>query len=236
MIEAKPELAATSMEEARLLTGFTAHELMTPLRAIGTTADYMARKLTEGDFDAADMALLAADISRETANMTDELQALRSLARPGHDQLVAVDLNRVVSDVLGRLDHELTESKAVVAVDPLPTVLGRSAHLRTVFSNLVSNAVRFRSQRDLEIHITAQTDYDGSHVITVADNGRGIGADRGSDHNWIFDPYTRENDGPPGTGLGLALAHRLVTLLGGSIRVESKPGHGARFLVRLVTA
>lgn len=223
----------SDLDEARLLARFTAHELKNPLRAIGNTADYIARKLHENDFDPVDLAGLATDISREAASMSEQLDDLRSLDGADVGGLVAVDLDRLVAGAVNRLHDQLHACQGQVIIDPLPTVAGRRGYLTTVVGNILNNAVRYRSERSLTVHITAERDDGGYHVIAFADNGRGIDP---ADHGRIFAPYGRIDLDVAGSGLGLALSRRIMDRLGGSIWVESHRGRGATFYLRLAPA
>jgi len=110
----------------------------------------------------------------------------------------------------------------VSAYADLSAVMADRRALRSIFDNLLSNALRFTPE-DGEILLAAE---EIKHFVqfTVRDTGRGIEAERlGS----IFDRFNTLSD--KGTGLGLALARRLVESLGGQIAVESRLGHGATF-------
>ncbi len=221
------------IDEARLLARFTAHELKNPLRAIGNTAEYIARKLADGDFDRHDLAGLATDIGREATSMIEQLDDLRSLDGAEVGGLVTVDLDRVVAEAVNRVQHTLRDCGGNVTVDPLPTVAGRRGHLTTVVGNILGNAVRYRSERPLTVQITADRDDVGYHVIAFTDNGRGIDP---ADHGRIFTPYGRVDLDVAGSGLGLALSRRIMDRLGGSIWVDSHRGQGATFYLRLAPA
>lgn len=240
VIEARPEPGGkpasdteTDVDEARLLARFTAHELKNPLRAIGNTADYIARKLVDDDFDRLDLAELAIAISGEAASMSEQIDDLRSLDGAEVAGLIAVDLDRVVAEAVNRLQHQLDDCGGRVTVDPLPTVAGRRGHLTTVVGNILSNTIRYRSERPLAVRITADRDDSGYHVIAFTDNGRGIDP---ADHGRIFTPYGRVDLDVAGSGLGLALSRRIMDRLGGSIWVDSHRGQGATFYLRLAPA
>jgi signal transduction histidine kinase len=105
--------------------------------------------------------------------------------------------------------------------------------LQRILENLVSNAVKF-SPRGKKIWVIAHSDGNGSVEISVRDEGPGISAE---DRKKLFKKFQRLSARPTGgessTGLGLAITKTLVEKLHGSIRIESKPGMGAEFLVKL---
>jgi len=120
----------------------------------------------------------------------------------------------------------IEESGARVTVGPLPLVQGNEIHLVRLFQNLISNAVKYRSEKPLEIRLWANRralDW----VISVADNGVGIAP---RDQGRIFMPFIRlSNRRVPGTGLGLAVCKKIVETCGGEIWVESELGAGSTF-------
>ena len=155
-----------------------------------------------------------------------------------------MDVAAVVEGVCDTLDH-LAQAKDVLLllfVDPdLPCQLaGDALRLRQVLLNLVSNAVKFSSasERAGRVSVRAGIARDGAHpamlVFSVTDNGIGM------DHEVLarlFTPFTQADAGTTrrfgGTGLGLSISHRLVGLMGGSIKVQSEPGRGSTFSVRM---
>ena len=108
------------------------------------------------------------------------------------------------------------------------------AHLDTVVGNLVSNALKFTPRGG---SVTVRLRHPGGHFeIEVADTGPGIDP---ADHQRIFERYqqgTQTDPSQPGTGIGLALVRELVALHGGRVDVDSVPGAGARFTVRIPDA
>ncbi len=110
--------------------------------------------------------------------------------------------------------------------EPLPAALARTAELREVLMNLLENA-RDAVSDDGEVVVAAHA-LDGRVVLSVHDDGAGIPPDL---IPRIFDPHfsTRST----GTGLGLAIVRRLVESWGGQVEVESRPGAGTTFRVRM---
>ncbi len=117
----------------------------------------------------------------------------------------------------------------------LPRVVGDPVGLMTVLSNLVSNAVKY-NRAGGRVAVTIRRE-DGMAVVEVADTGIGIPEE---EIPCLFQEFHRvrndETRDIPGTGLGLAICQRIVTGLGGSIAVASRPGTGSTFTVRLPIA
>ena len=144
----------------------------------------------------------------------------------------AVELDRVLQEVLQSLAGRIRERSATVAVGNLPVVRGHESLLALLFQNLLSNALKFvPADRQPAVRVTAHRE-DGLAVITVSDNGIGIEAD---DLPKLFQPFQRLHLRKhfDGTGLGLALVRQVAVAHGGSVQIESKPGRGTRVSVRL---
>jgi two-component system OmpR family sensor kinase len=115
-------------------------------------------------------------------------------------------------------------------------VLGDDARLRQVLGNLMANAVR-HTPPDASVRLRLGTEPEGQAVIEVADTGPGLTAEQAER---VFERFyridaarTRRLDGETGTGLGLAIVAALVAAHHGTIELDSTPGQGATFRVRL---
>ncbi|MBB3046006.1 two-component system sensor histidine kinase BarA [Litorivivens lipolytica] len=123
----------------------------------------------------------------------------------------------------------------VDAEEPLPLrVMGDSARLKQLLTNLISNAVKFTDAGQVLIHLRAEETESGLISLSVIDTGIGISSPEQSKLFQAFQQLdgtdTRQHGG---TGLGLAVVKRLTDLMGGSIQVNSELGRGAHFEVRL---
>jgi signal transduction histidine kinase len=112
-------------------------------------------------------------------------------------------------------------------------VLGNKTHLYQVFSNLIGNAIKYKTS-DRPLIISINSDKASSRrktSIVVSDNGRGISSDK---IDTIFKPFNRAGEESiEGTGVGLASVKKLVEKLGGSIKVESDVASGTSFTIEL---
>lgn len=237
------------------LSRFTAdasHELRTPLTSIkGTVQVALARPR-----DAPELEETLAEVLEETEWMLHLVDGLLTLARGEAASVrrenVSMDLSELLADV-AEVGTALAAGKPVrvsLAAPPGLQLRGSPAQLRQVLLNLVSNAVKFTDQG--EVAITArvepatsdgvlETNYGGGPaaagvrwvVVEVRDTGPGIPPE---DVERVFDRFYRGDPArarPPGTGLGLAIARMLVEGHGGTIAVDSVPGLGSTFRVRL---
>jgi len=139
-----------------------------------------------------------------------------------------VDASAVLRNVLSSLAEAIRESGAAVAYDPLPEVRMSEVHLQQVFQNLISNALKYRSEDPPRIQISA-AHQGAAWLFSVRDNGLGIDPQY---KEKIFGVFKRlhHDQKYSGTGIGLAICQRVVERYGGRIWVESVPGKGSTFL------
>jgi light-regulated signal transduction histidine kinase (bacteriophytochrome) len=149
----------------------------------------------------------------------------------------AVDLNRVVREVVSDLEAGIESASAAVACGPLPVVAADYTHMRQLFQNLIGNAVKFRRPGvPPRVKVYAADEMrDGRVTVTVEDDGIGIDPRH---HDRIFGVFQRlhgKNE-YEGNGIGLAVCKKIAERHGGTIRVESRPGEGAKFIITLPVA
>ena len=162
------------------------------------------------------------------------VQNLRGFAQLDRAQIGDVDINESIDLSLEMLDELLSREQIRVERDygTLPPLEAAGAHLNQVFLNLLINAkqaIEGRGQPSGTIRVTTRL-VDGEIVVEVADDGCGIPADVLPK---VFDPFFTTKPVGHGTGLGLSISHGIVAEHGGRIEVESCPGQGTRFRVRL---
>jgi PAS domain S-box-containing protein len=139
------------------------------------------------------------------------------------------DANESFEETLANLKLTIAESGATITREPLPRLRVHSVHLKQLFQNLISNAIKYRSpERAPIVHISASRQ-DGYWVFAVRDNGIGIDPQY---KERIFGLFKRLHTGDQysGTGIGLAICQRIVERYRGRIWVESEPGKGATFI------
>ncbi|MCC6419638.1 MAG: FHA domain-containing protein [Gemmataceae bacterium] len=169
--------------------------------------------------------------SREGLKRIQQIvQGLREFARLDESELDEVDLNAGVESALSVTRGLAAKRKVELALDlePLPPVTCRPARINQVVFNLVANAIDACAEGG---QVTVRTRAaDGAVAIHVIDNGCGIPP---SIRDRIFDPFFTTKPLGKGVGLGLSISHGIVQDHGGTIEVESQPGQGAQFTVRL---
>jgi PAS domain S-box-containing protein len=215
-------------------TYMLSHDLKSPILTITGMLG-----LLEGDDSVTQSRQLSEPIAyiRKATNRLQELvNGVLELARitAAERSLEPVPLDEVVREVLDDHQLQITESCAqITKIEELPVVLGNKTQLYQVFSNLIGNAIKYKSSdRPLIISINPERSVSRRKTsIRVSDNGRGISAER---LETIFKPFNRAGEEAiEGTGVGLASVKKLVEKLGGSIHVDSAVGGGTSFTIEL---
>ena len=224
-----------SNEELEQFAYVVSHDLQEPARIVESYLGLLTRRY-ESELDP-EAATYIQQAQESAERMQQMIRALLNLSRVGgQDQvLVPTDVEAVVERTLRALQRAMEEVGAEVTCGPLPTVMADEAQLGQVFQNLIANALKFRhADVPPRVHISARRDEE-SWVFAVADNGIGIDPQQ---VERIFEIFQRLHtwEEYPGTGIGLALARKIIERHGGRIGVESKPGEGATFYFTLPAA
>lgn len=210
------------------------HDLQAPLRKIAITAQLMELEL--GDQLPKSAGDYFKDISQGVSHMRTLIQSFLKFMRASPDS-VALDTVNLTALLREMADEEMTEAFSDVGGTlSLPDndilVRGDMDLLRQIFANLLGNSIKYRAaDRPIEVEITAKKDQQ-FWAITVSDNGTGI--DENSSEQF-FDLFGRSKPHKDieGSGIGLALCRRIITLHGGTIELVSKNTPGSSFRVKL---
>jgi len=176
-------------------------------------------------------------IMRSAHRMRALIDSLLNLSRVSGSKihLRPVSLDELIHDLLTDLALRVKELKAEIHIDPLGMVLGSRWHLRELFLNLISNALKFRKPGvPPRVHVWAHS-LNNQLEIVVEDNGIGFETQYTEQ---IFKPFGRlQGQGDyEGTGMGLAICEKIVKRHGGEIEASSELGRGSTFKVRLTHA
>jgi PAS domain S-box-containing protein len=210
------------------------HEIGNPLASVLAGVEALERWLLRGEFGAearAEAAEILELLEREVSRGRETTEKLMMLAQPSSAQPAWVDMNQAVNDTLSLLDYQMRKQgiEAAPDLDPdLPPVWARDSSLRGVCMNVMMNAVHAMPNGG---RLTVRTARGGRGVILeVADTGHGIAPEH---LDRIWDAFFTTKPVGQGTGLGLSITQRIVARHAGTIRVESRPGAGARFTIEL---
>jgi signal transduction histidine kinase len=203
-----------------------AHQLKNPLGIINNAAFTLQRTVKEGKTITQQIKIIREEVDRSDRIITE----LMGYARLSEGQVEKLDIR----EELDRAIEQVFPSGAIYDVKihrdygaALPALLAQRGHLSEVFVNLLQNAREAMDGKG-EIRVSAKYGEDYSIVVTIADNGPGIPAEK---LDKIFEPYftTKEK----GTGLGLAIVKHNTELYNGAVEVESSLGEGTLFRVKL---
>jgi hypothetical protein len=215
------------MASIGLLAAGVAHEVNTPLAGISSYT-----QMLRGQLDATDArAPLLEKIEKQTFRAAKLINGLLNFSRSGSAEMEALDINKVMADVLSLVEHQLEGAKIRVRKElatNLPSVRGNENRLQQVFFNLVLNA-RDAMPRGGWLTLATSADED-TVVVEVRDTGHGI---KREDIKRIYDPFFTTKGIGRGTGLGLSVSYGILQEHGGAIFVESALGKGTTFQVAL---
>jgi len=203
------------------------HDLQEPLRMVANYVELLAERYSGQLDERADKYIgYASDGARRMQRMVADLLAFSRVGSEGKP-LGPVACDAVLDQVVASLGALIREQEAAVERGPLPEVLGDETQLVQLFQNLIANAIKFRGERPPVVRISAVLS-GAAWQFSVADNGIGIAMQHAAR---IFQMFQRlhARGRYPGSGIGLAIAKRIVERHGGRIWLESPPGQGATF-------
>jgi PAS domain S-box-containing protein len=224
------ELALVN-KELEAFSYSVSHDLRTPLRAISGFS--MMLQEDYADKLDAEANRIIATIIRNTTMMGKLIDDLLSFSRVGRLKVLHEDVSmkRLVNEVLEELLYNKTK-KYKIEIEPLPTCKGDPGMLKQVWANLVGNAIKYSSKVDTpEIRIGSRLE-GAFQVYNISDNGAGFDMKYTDKLFGVFQRLHRMDEFE-GTGLGLALAKRIISKHGGDIRGEGNPEKGATFYFSL---
>lgn len=231
--------ARESEERMRRFVADASHELRTPLTSIRGFAELYRQGAASEPGEVRRLLRRIEDEATRMGLLVEDLLLLARLDQQRPLEMTPVDVLAVATDAVegARAVQPRRNIQLVIgSVDPPPVVIGDQARLRQVVDNLLGNALRHTPvTADVMVRIATLTEGAAPHVLLeVADEGAGMSAE---DAALVFGRFYRADasrsrtDG--GTGLGLAIVASLVAGHGGTVDVQTAPGQGARFMVRL---
>lgn len=212
------------------LAAGVAHEINNPLTAVLTNSMLLLEELNEDDPMYEDLK----GIADETLRCRQIVRGLLEFARQEAPAKVEIDLNKIVSGVIGLVRKQFSFNNITIKTDladEIPLTRLDKDQFQQVIVNILMNSME-SIERDGEIRLETSYD-DGTRTILlrIKDTGRGIPEDIKLK---LFDPFftTKET----GTGLGLSISHGIIQRHGGQISFESQEGKGTTFTIRLPVA
>ncbi|MDX2153844.1 MAG: ATP-binding protein [Bryobacteraceae bacterium] len=219
-------------EDVQRFAFAVSHDLHEPLRMVTMYSQMLERRL-EGKLDAEAgefLGYLREGAERMRTMLGDLVEYSRSLNAPAPSRVIPTEGTLI--SALYLLQPLIQKSGAQVTHDPLPEAFADDRQLTQVFQNLVENGIKFHADGVIPVVHVSTADSGGEVLYCVKDNGVGFEA---AYADQIFQPFKRLNPRSryEGTGVGLAIARRIVERHGGRIWAESEPGKGSRFCFTL---
>ncbi len=209
------------------------HDLQEPLRMVANYTELLAQRYRGQLDEKADKYIhYAVDGARRMQRLVADLLAYSRVGSQGQP-LVPVDAQEALQGVLDSLRALIQDTRAEITHDPLPGVMADDTQLRQLLQNLISNAIKFRGEAPPRIRITVKPrPQQNLWEFAVADNGIGLEMQYAQR---IFQMFQRlhELGRYEGSGIGLAIAKRIVERHGGTIWVESRLGAGTTMFFTL---
>jgi PAS domain S-box-containing protein len=219
---------AEKLSSIGLLAAGVAHEVNTPLAVISSYAQMLTKQIN-GDTR---LGPLLEKITRQTFRASEIVNNLLNFSRTSATEFTAIDLNKIITETLTLLEHQLKISHIKVETElypTLPLIHGNTGKLQQVFLNLFLNAKDAMAGKGGTLRITTA---NGNAVqVNISDSGAGIAPEH---INKIYDPFFTTKNVPRegqsrGTGLGLSVTYGIIQEHAGKIRVDSQPGQGTTF-------
>jgi two-component system OmpR family sensor kinase len=205
------------------------HELRTPLTVVMGFIDVLRRRTVADPTTSARIYDTMLTESRRMRALIDKLIALARLENPQRRETAPVDVADVAERVVTAMQALQTKPRITLAAEHGVIIDGDAHELHEVIANLVENALKYAPLSPVEVAVRNEA---GQAVVEVVDRGPGLSEE---ERGRVFDRFYRgENRGDAeGSGLGLAIVKRAVERAGGEVSLESGPGQGCRFTIRL---
>ncbi len=227
-----------SNSELERFASVASHDLQEPLRKIQAFSDRLRQKYEDLLPEAGrDYVNRMQEAAKRMQDLINDLLLFSRLTTK-EQRFSPVNLSKILSAVLSDLEVRIEESEAKIEYGPLPLIEADPVHMRQLFQNLISNAIKFRRPDHKPIikisvdTVLAAGERPAMISLTVSDNGIGI---ESKYHERIFGIFERLHSRGKyeGTGVGLAVCRKICDQHGGSIRVDSSPDGGSSFIAEL---
>ncbi len=231
---AKQALLARNVELEQFAS-VASHDLQEPLRKVSAYASILQDDYTDALDDEGQRYLQS--MMGATERMKRLIHDLRNYSRVSSRSkpFEQVDLDAVMQDVHSDMEYRLNDANGTVTWEPLPTINGDPVQLHQLFQNLVGNGLKYHKPGvPPHVALTLDNTRPGFIGIMVTDNGIGF-EDKHTKQIFTIFKRLHTRTEYEGTGVGLAICHKIVEQHGGTITAKGTPGHGATFTLHLPT-
>jgi signal transduction histidine kinase len=228
-LEGKIDQISDINRELEAFSYSVSHDLRAPLRHVAGFVRKLEHHLAGQLDDKASHYIGVIDsAAQRMALLIDDLLVFSRLGR-GPLRLQAVDMQSLVEEARALAESSAEGRRIVWTIGPLPMVIGDANMLRTVWQNLLGNAVKYTGRCEVaRIEVRAGRSTRGDYEFAVADNGAGFDMQYADKLFGVFQRLHRASDFP-GNGIGLANVRRIITRHGGKVWAQAVPDEGATF-------
>jgi PAS domain S-box-containing protein len=214
-------------DELKQFAYVTSHDLKEPLRTIVNGVQLLENKC-KGQLgqDADELIGFVTESAARMVRLIDDILAYSRVGARGA-AFASVDSDQILESTIRALETTIQETAATITHDPLPTLSADAAEFGLLFQNLILNGIKFCGGEIPRVHVSSRR-RDGEWLFSVRDNGIGIEPEYREKIFVIFQRLHSRSE-YPGTGIGLAIAKKIVERHRGRIWVESEPGVGSTF-------
>jgi signal transduction histidine kinase len=234
----KNEELELSNHELQQFAWVVSHDLKEPIRKIEIFVKLLKERFAGKDEKALDYAERTIRSAQRMSGLIDDLLAYSRLSSPVHPE--PTNLNELIGEVIADFDYQIDQKKAQIRCAEIPEIEAVPSQLRQVFQNLIGNSLKFAREgvppvievscfevlpdraRSLDLH---GTDFVG---ISISDNGIGFD-DQYMDRIFTIFQRLHPRENYDGTGIGLAIAKKIIEKHGGAITASGRDGAGATF-------
>lgn len=237
----RTQLFAAAREAVKIRDEFlsiASHELRTPLTPLKLQLQSLSRQVKKGNIAAIPTEQIMKTVEssdRQVNRLTSLIDDLLDVSRISSGKLSLnrepFDLAGMIDEVVAQFTHHFKETNSQILIEAENNIVASldKVRIEQVFINLLTNAAKYAPGKP--IHVSLK-EIDNKAILSVQDEGQGI-AD--ADRKRIFERFerVRDRDNIGGLGLGLYISRQIIEAHGGTIWVESEPGKGAKFVVKI---
>ncbi|HEX8356126.1 MAG TPA: ATP-binding protein [Segetibacter sp.] len=238
-LKAKTIELERSNESLQQFAAVASHDLKEPLRKISISGSKILNAEKGKLSEVSNSAL--SKIFTSTSRMQRMIDDILEFSFIDADRIKQqTDLEELLMEVKEILSENISNKKATIISDGLPTAFVIASQMRQLFQNLIVNAIKFSREEEPPVirithsYYTPGNAADGSRILTISVADNGVGFDE-TDSERLFDSFYRQHNKIQyeGTGLGLSICKKIVDKHSGSITATSKTGEGATFIITL---
>ncbi len=219
-------------EELEKYTYIASHDLKTPLRTISSFLGLIELKLKEKKYhEIPEFLDYAQTGAKEMHFLITDILEFSKIGREREPVKENINLRDLLISIKRQSKSLLDSKKGKILFGEMPNIYSSKMHFRLLLQNLIENGLKYNESSSPWVRVDA-IQHNNNIKISVRDNGIGIPKEY---HDKIFEMFSRlhPNSQYEGTGIGLAMAKRIVEIMDGQISLESSPGQGSTFYITI---